>query len=344
MSSGAKQFSSSASGEQQRVYTGRQIDFFKSSSRVVNIEHGTWTYSSTAWVEGIKSVSGLFTASLNYASRGDNWALADYTLSVVPVSWTFEVTTNARTYKKSGTGNRASIDVTFDEIEQVRGMTFKFEYPSIKTVDFSSWGNANAAFLWSFSSTTIRLISADATAEYQDGVISGINEGNQLQAQTNGLLNTVISGISETINSITALPGKIADAIKGLFVPSQEDLTAIKDHYNQLLSSRFGFVYQAGDMVTGFFTDFSSALQSEDEYEFVFPGIAFPMNGETIVICEEMPVDLDNDVMAALRPVLGTIITIISVLGFINVASDMLEAMISGKSYHDFLHRKDDDG
>lgn len=162
--------------------------------------------------------------------------------------------------------------------------------------------------------------------------------------ETNGLLTGILSGLNNIFQSITDLPGKIADAIKSLFVPSQDDLTAVKTKYEQLLSERLGFVWQAGDMVNDFFSDFHGALQDSDEYEFVFPGIAFPMNGELIVICEEMTVDLDNDVMVALRTVLGTVVTIISVLGFISVARDMAYALISGKSYYDFLHRKEEDG
>ncbi len=334
LASGAIWLSSFESGGYQHLYLGRQIDLpVGHGSGIVNISPGTIKLSDGRWETGISQIKGQIRFGLQLRDNGNSPTGSSY--YIAPYKLKVEINVDGTNKYIESDGGIVNIDLSFSGEREIRGMNLYAYFDDNRSIEIEPYNGA--MFLWAQISSTVRAYKGDANAQYQDDVVSGINEGN-------GLLSGILGGIYDLWDAVTSLPSKIADAIKGLFVPSQEDLTAIKDQYDQLLSSRLGFVYQAGDMVTGFFTDFSSALQSEDEYEFVFPGIAFPMNGEMIVICEEMPVDLDNDVMAALRPVLGTIITIISVLGFINVASDMLEAMISGKSYHDFLHRKDDDG
>lgn len=334
LSSGAVWFPASQSGGYQHLYLGRQIDLpVGHGSGIVNISPGTVKMSDGRWETGITQIKGQIRFGLQFRDNGNSATGTSY--YIAPYKLKVEINVDGTSKVIESNGGILNIDLSFSAESEIRGMNLYAYFYDNRSIEIEPYNGA--LFLWAQLSSTVRSYKGDANAQYQDDVVSGINE-------SNGLLSGILGGINDLWDAITSLPSKIADAIKSLFVPSQEDLTAIKAKYEQLLADRLGFVYQAGDMVTGFFTDFSSALQSEDEYEFVFPGIAFPMNGEIIVICEEMPVDLDNDVMAALRPVLGTIITIISVLGFLNVASDMLEAMISGKSYHDFLHRKDDDG
>lgn len=306
-----------------------------SAGTLVNVDYGTVTqtirldnYNVTHFSGRVQFVAYLSSVQYPSSSASGNWLTGT---QVYPSSWRVY---SGDTLLQSGNSRYADLD--FDTPNGVYMLTIEW-YFGVKSQRLPNTFAGNTCYPSFRMSTTVYAGTSNSSEANQQEIIAGINE-------TNSILGGITSTISNILNTISQLPTKIADAIKGLFVPSQEDLTAIKVKYDQLLADRLGFVYQAGDMVTDFFTDFSSALQSDAEYEFVFPGIAFPMNGEMIVICEEMPVDLDNDVMAALRPVLGTIITIISVLGFLNVASDMFEAMISGKSYHDFLHRKDDDG
>lgn len=347
LSSGAKNFASSGTNQMQQVYTGKQIEFGGSASRVINVQHGTWTYASPGWREGIKRVSGLFTASLAYASRGDNYSKADYKLSVVPLSWTCEVTTNAKTYKRSGNGNRATIDITFDEIEQVRGISIKFEYASISTLKFSSWNNAHAAFLWSLCSTSVRLLTADGEAEYQDGVLSGINEGNQLQAQTNGLLEMVISGVEEIFTTITELPGKIADAIKGLFVPTDAQMEELKGSFNNLLSEKLGFVYQAGSLVDGVFDAVFDAVDNPNsDVSFTVPAFpAFDVAGTEVSLWEDpVVVDIaDNEVVQTVQQVASPFVVAVMIWGFVHSMEDAFLAFVGGKSLSDWVRNRKED-
>lgn len=144
---------------------------------------------------------------------------------------------------------------------------------------------------------------------------------------------------------ITSLPEKIAnmitDGIKGLFIPSQEDLTAIRDEYETMLSEKLGFIWQAFDLLTGFVGDLQTSLESGDAHEFTFPGVTVPIDGKEYVFIAETPVSLDNALMDVLRPVLGTIVSIVCVIAFVNMAHDYVLAIVSGVSAYEFERRKE---
>ena len=161
---------------------------------------------------------------------------------------------------------------------------------------------------------------------------------------TVGLLSSIIGFLQNIISAITALPGRIASAIldglQSLFVPSQEDFSTLKANYETLLSERLGFIYQGFEWVVDFATTFLGSMQSAGSYSFTFPGVSVPMNGQTYTIIPETAVSLENGVMAVLRPILGTIISFVSVIAFSNSAFDMVTALISGASYFEYLRSK----
>ncbi len=157
-----------------------------------------------------------------------------------------------------------------------------------------------------------------------------------------------VDGVGEAVDSvkqeIAGLPEKIAtsltDKIMGLFVPSQEDLTEIKDKYEEMLSEKLGFIWQAYDLLTSFIGDFQTSLESGEEYAFNFPGVTVPINGEEYVFLSETSVSLDNAFMDVVRPVLGAIVTIVCCAAFINMAHDYVLAIVSGVSAYEFERRK----
>lgn len=84
-----------------------------------------------------------------------------------------------------------------------------------------------------------------------------------------GLLNGIIS-------IITGLPSKIGDMIKGLFVPSEEELQSIFDKFEALLKDRFGIAYDAIDIIG----DFESAFKySEGQSKVSFPSVTVNLAG-----------------------------------------------------------------
>lgn len=156
-----------------------------------------------------------------------------------------------------------------------------------------------------------------------------------------GAVKDAVSGVKEEVAS---LPNKIAtailDGIKKLFVPSQEDLSQIKTDYEDMLSAKLGFVWQAFDLLTTFVGELQNSLESGNPYEFVFPGVSVPINGEELVFVAETPVSLENALMDVLRPVLGSVVSIVCVVAFVNMAHDYVLAIVSGLSAFEFENRR----
>lgn len=102
--------------------------------------------------------------------------------------------------------------------------------------------------------------------EYDEstGLLSGIIEW--LRSIKEGItgLGDKIKGVYD---SIVALPAqlwqKISDGLKSLFIPSEDAMTGIKDDWDGLLASRFGAVYQAGDIMVDFASGFREQTASE---------------------------------------------------------------------------------
>ena len=221
--------------------------------------------------------------------------------------------------------------------EQSRPFSVSFSgYQSGRTMPWSCYLFYNdASVKWSFLKEIPNGPSADQSAQQHE--------------ETKGLLNSIIAFLQSIINgignigtAIVELPGRIATAliegIKSLFIPDQEDVENLKDQYETLLSTRLGFIWQAGEWIISFGSDLLSALSGGSEAEFVFPGVGFDMNGEHYQLIAEQTVDFDaNGIVTVIRPFVGTIVALVVVAACVNLFHDMVGALISGKSYFDFL-------
>ena len=125
--------------------------------------------------------------------------------------------------------------------------------------------------------------------------------------------------------------------MQSLFVPSEDDITAIKSDYEELFSTRLGFIYQAYEWVVNFATTLLNTLQNVVSYSFDFPGVSVPLNGTTYQIIPQTTVSLDNAVMDILRPCLGTIVSFICISAWLDRSYLMIMALFSGYTYMDYL-------
>lgn len=213
---------------------------------------------------------------------------------------------------------------------------------AISTLTYSGSGaNYTAYYLY------LKYKEADFTVESGEKVpptptpTPGMTD-DERHEETKGFLESIISAIQGIFDAIVNLPGKIVsgllDGLKSLFVPSEEDLEELKGKYETLLSERLGFIWQAGEWITGFGSDLLAAFGGTDVAQFEFPGVGFEMNGEQIQLIAAQEVDFQgNAIVQTLQPYVGTIVAFVVVIGCINVFSDMVTAVISGKSYADFL-------
>lgn len=173
-------------------------------------------------------------------------------------------------------------------------------------------------------------------------VVPVVTEPEDPNTVTHGLLGTIIEWLKSLLNAILSLPENIAtavlDGLKSLFVPTAEEIAAIKENYYDLLSERLGFIWQAGEMVISFGQSVLSAFETATDFQFEFPGVSFelPELGQVTLI-EPQAVSVNNAFMDVMQPILGTIVSFICVLAFINTAERMVVAVVSGVSYFHFL-------
>lgn len=115
--------------------------------------------------------------------------------------------------------------------------------------------------------------------------------------KTSGLLATIIEWLTNIRDNIVNLPSKIADGIKGffdnvvnavvnlgntildgiknLFIPSEEDITKMKDKWDTLLSDRFGALYQVASLIS----DYATAFTEQSKGTILFPSVSIPLAG-----------------------------------------------------------------
>ena len=168
------------------------------------------------------------------------------------------------------------------------------------------------------------------------GWLSGIKDG------ITDVVSGIASGFTNVVNAITSLPGLIIDGIKNLFIPSEDDLTALQTKYEDMLEQKLGFIWQAGTVLTDFANTIISGFTSGGEYAFEFPGISVSLPSGSYTIVEAQSVSMDNAFFDVVRPVAGTGVSIIAVIGFVRIAEHMLTAVVSGASYFEFLTKKEE--
>lgn len=223
---------------------------------------------------------------------------------------------------------------------------------------YSNRTNGTSAYCYTYSGYDLVPLSASVNVTAYLGSQFLTNYETDPVQETNGLLGGLIEWVKSIYEAVVSLPenfgklladiaqlpGKLLDGIKSLFIPSEEDMTELSDKYNGLFEEKLGFVYQMFTFIVDTFGDLVDELSSGNAYSFVFPGIRFPMNGETVEILPETPVSLDNALMDVLRPVLGTAVSIVCVFALVSTGFDMVVAVISGASYFAFLgNRKEEE-
>lgn len=198
------------------------------------------------------------------------------------------------------------------------------------------------------SSFSVDFDGSQSEGDITNGLLSGLIEiVTGIYNAVVGLpsqIGNIISDLGNILSSLTELPGKlwdlISEGLQSLFIPTDEQLQELSENYDGLWESKLGFVYQMFSFVVDTFSGLKGVLSAADNYIFHFPGISFPMNGQMLEIIPAQDVSLDNAVMDVLRPVLGTIVTIVSVLSVTSLGFDMVVAILSGKSYSQFIGEK----
>lgn len=185
-------------------------------------------------------------------------------------------------------------DGTFDLFKEYNlvsdgnGLTFTFSCDEalgdVTSVEFNSFYNIGTVFnTYGSSATYYVTVSSDACKIIQsgslsdEGLIDGIIEWLKSILQSiKELPDKIGVWINNVITAITELPDKILEGIKGLFIPSEEEMTAIKDKFDLLMKDRFGALYEAGSYIVDIARSF---MYQGEKTEIQFPLTTINLKG-----------------------------------------------------------------
>lgn len=271
------------------------------------------------------------------SSSGSGW-LSGTTPNVSKCSWTLTANymNGGGSETISGSGYTCSVDLSgFTGLYSVV-IQWKIDPYIITLPNFSG----DTVYLNFRTVSSLKASTASSTAQTQDDILSGVNEGNQLQAETNGLIQTVINGLA-------AIPGEIADAIKGLFVPTDVQMEELKGSFNGLLSEKLGFVYQAVSLVDGVFDAVFDAVDNPNsDVSFSVPAFpSFDVDGTEVSLWDK-PVVVniaDNEVVQTVQQVASPFVVAVMVWGFVHSMEDAFLAFVGGQSLADWVRNRKED-
>ena len=218
------------------------------------------------------------------------WFVTAYTLTYIPAS----VASNIDLEASLQSGNQQIVESVSELKVTMQGVSDAIEENGEKLDDING--------------------SVQENGEKLDGIFEEMQENGQK-------LDTLNTTLEET-------PNKIIEGIKGLFIPTEEEMIAIKDKFDLLMKDRFGALYEAGDMVKKISNTIANMNYSE-RITIDFPkvnvnlaGVPFTFGGWSVRIKPDAT--KFNDVFAALRIVSNCAATLAFVFMLRNKFSKIL--------------------
>lgn len=134
-------------------------------------------------------------------------------------------------------------------------------------------------------------------------------------------------------NDLAALPDKvgekitdkIGDSIKGLFVPSETDIRAVKEKWSLLLSDRFGAVYESASVIDGIIDAF---VYEGDMETITFPSVTVDLAGTPFTF-GGWEVDVVPERFRFLTTTSKLITSIVCTVLFVNGMKKKLEGLLA---------------
>lgn len=170
---------------------------------------------------------------------------------------------------------------------------------------------------------SIRVLTfGTASSGSSTSLISGESGGGggTLQEQANETQKNIFDKILE-------LPSKIAEAIKGLFVPSEEDMSEYKDKWDALLADRFGAVYEAGAIIT----DTLGSLKASEQQGYIsVPEVTVKLVDTNFTV-GGWDVRIIPEGFEFLQTLLKRFVDILCTVLFVNALRDKYENIMGGR-------------
>ena len=141
-----------------------------------------------------------------------------------------------------------------------------------------------------------------------------------------GLLKGILSGITELPSKIWNL---VENGLKGLFVPTEAQMTEVKGQWDTLLSDRFGGLYQTVQLIDDYASTFKEPSASKNSID--FPEFRLNVGSESEFVLQAHDVQIVPDRFSFLVDVVKTIISIIATCLFVNGLRNKFERLVGGQ-------------
>lgn len=262
---------------------------------------------------------------LNINHSSGNLIISDYShardFNQVQIPITFTASETSSTL----TNSRYTISDLTSSSGSIKYLFFRFRfYPSDNSTSFTT----------SFKSININEVSEktllSSIVDWIKKIISGITElpskiANSLKNFFENVVNAVTNIGNLIKNSIVDLGNTLLDGIKNLFIPSEKDITVMKEKWDTLLSERFGALYQ----VTQLIHDYAVAFKEQNKSTITFPNVTIPLAGSDFTF-GGWEVQIVPDGFNAIFTVLKTITSILATCLFVNSLRNRFEKILGG--------------
>ena len=242
-------------------------------------------------VDGGKLTGIEFDFTINNPTWQENMSTVSTVTDLTNTTWTlskYSAPINEIKYNVSGRFNSPSTTYTFDAIKFLGGVGSVMLYRNGSSIgQFNLNGTQTVEFTGGSDVKNTSFISLLDIIGTMEGSSSSSNTTTVVTYSYNFAVTNVNANISDSgeqysgiigwiknvFNSITNLPARIAnaigglftnlgnmllDGIKGLFIPSEQDIIDIKAEFEEILEDRFGAVYESSKIVN----DFANSLNS----------------------------------------------------------------------------------
>lgn len=134
--------------------------------------------------------------------------------------------------------------------------------------------------------------------------------------------------LDNLIEKITSLPDRILDGIKSLFVPDADAMAAQHEKWNELLSDRFGAVYESADIIDEIAESFT---MPELQGQIQIPLVTVPL-GEIDWTIGGWTVDVVPDGFEWLIEIMKKFIDILCTFAFVNAMKNRYERVLGDRA------------
>ena len=210
----------------------------------------------------------------------------------------------------------------------------------------------NAVFNTVFWENGDVIESIDVNTGLLQEINGELNEVNTQLTELNGTMSDIKDTVTDTSEQLQnpnsniwqAAGEKISETVTGLFVPTEAELDAKKQELEQKLNDKLGTLAEVRvggeQLVDTVVSGFNGGGRS---YQFEFPGISVPMNGEEYVILSPQTFSFENNkVITVFQDALSVVIAGICFFSLIHICEDAIYCIISGVSYWGFIRSRHD--